>query len=191
MKKLLDTYLESIGLTRYKVSRATKISPTTLQRSSDKDAFTINPRILWGISLMIDKTPGKILDEIIKTEEENGMTTDEIQLFLSKIFKELGVNPYIYTNEDTVIAEIDLLGDDDPARFAVYTSEITTKDDVLQNLGQALRDFDHFEDGEGYYPDMYSDESTDKQPVTAEYMPVSKDSAKYLSRLGKKILNLE
>lgn len=190
MKKLLDTYLESIGLTRYKVSRATKISPTTLQRSSDKDAFTINPRILWGISLMIDKTPGKILDEIIKMEEENGMTTDEIQLFLSKIFKELGVNPYIYTSEDTVIAEIDLLGDDDPVRFAVYYDENITRCDILQNLGQAMRDFD-MQEGDNYYPTLYSDQASDKQLVTVEYMAISKESSDYLADIGKKILKLK
>lgn len=190
MKKILDTYLESIGLTRYKVSRLTGISPTTLQRSSDKDAFTINPRILWGISMITDKTPGEILDEIIKIEGENGMTTEEIQLVLSKIFKELGVNPYIYTNENTVIAEIDLLGDDDPVRFAVYTDEITSKDDVLQNLGQALRDFDTQEE-DGYYPGLYSDQATNHEPVTGEYMPISKESSDYLAGLGKKILNLK
>lgn len=189
MKKLLDTYLESIDLTRYQVGKATGISPTTLQRSSDKDAFTINPRILWGISMMTDKTPGQVLDEIIKIEEENDMTTDEIQLLLNNTFKEIGVKPYIYT-DNAVIAEIDLLGDDDSVRFVVYPGEDLNRNDVLQGLGQALQDFDHEED-DSFYPGMYSDQATDKQSVTAEYMGITKDSADYLADLGKKVLKLK
>ena len=83
-----------------------------------------------------------------------------------------------------------MLDDDDPVRFAVYTSGITTKDDVLQNLGQALRDFDTQEE-DGYYPSLYSDQATNHEPVTAEHMPISKASSDYLAGLGKKILNIK
>lgn len=174
IQKILDS-----SITSYRISKITGVTVSSI------GAMRRGERKIENMQLGIAEKLGQFYDE-----EMADMSMETIQIILSEAFKEIGVKPFIDTDDENIIIEFDLLGDDDPVRFAVYTSEITTKDDVLQNLGQALRDFDTQEE-DGYYPDMYSDESTDKQPVTAEYMPVSKDSAKYLSRLGKKILNLE
>lgn len=175
IQKILDS-----SITSYRISKITGVTVSSL------GAMRRGERKIENMQLGVAEKLGQFYDE-----EMTDMSTESIQIILSETFKEIGVKPFIDTDDENVIIEFDSLGDDDSVRFAVYTDEITTKVDVLQNLGQAMRDFDHFEDGEGYYPDIYSDQSTDKQSVTAEYMPISKESSDYLAGLGKKILNLE
>lgn len=69
MEKLLDTYLESKDLTRYKVSKETGISPTILQRAADKAALSINSRVLQAVGKALNKTPGQVLDDLIELEK--------------------------------------------------------------------------------------------------------------------------
>ena len=69
MKKLLDTYLKTIGTTRNEVSVEQGISTNALQRASEKDAESINFNILEGIGRMINRKPGEVLDELIKFEK--------------------------------------------------------------------------------------------------------------------------
>ena len=197
MKNLLGTYLKSNGLTRNKVGRTTPISATTVQRSSDKDALTINPRVLWAISLLIDKTPGQVLDDLIKLEEENDMTTEEIVLLMNKSLKSLGVDPLVTVEDlgqdadgnelEQVVVELELKGDDDPVRFVInpFVSEEVRKYDVLQDLSYAMADYDH-EEEDGYYPTS-RDSSEDHELVEPEYMAISQESADYLLKLSKGI----
>lgn len=175
IQKILDS-----SITSYRIGKITGVTVSSI------GAMRRGERKVENMQLGIAEKLGQFYDE-----EMADMSMETIQIILSEAFKKIGVKSFIDTDDENIIIEFDLLGDDDPVRFAVYTSEITSKDDVLQNLGQAMRDFEHFEDGEGCYPDMYSDESTNKQPVTAEYMPISKESSDYLAGLGKKILNLE
>ena len=195
MEKLLDTYLEKNDLTRYRLSKQTDLSPTTLQRSSDKDAFTINPRVLWGISLVTDKTPGKILDELIELEMENMMTAEEIVLLMTKTFKELNVKSFIYTedmgyNEPAVMIELDLPSEE-TVSFAInaYSEEETaTKDKVLFYLANGMKSFDEESDeDDGLLLPPYVDASENAPLVVSEYVGLSKEDADYLYDLGLKI----
>ncbi|WP_304057699.1 hypothetical protein [Levilactobacillus namurensis] len=197
MKNLLGTYLKSNGLTRNKVGRTTPISATTVQRSSDKDALTINPRVLWAISLLIDKTPGQVLDDLIKLEEENDMTTEEIVLLMNKSLKSLGADPLVTVEDlgqdadgnelEQVVVELDLKGDDDSVRFVInpFVSEEVRKYDVLQDLSYAMADYDHEADGD-FYP-TNRDDSEDHELIEPEYMGVSQESADYLYKLSSGI----
>lgn len=173
IQEILDS-----SITSYRVSKITGVTVSSI------GAMRRGERKVENMQLGIAEKLGQFYDE-----EMADMSMETIQIILSEAFKKIGVKPFIDTDDKNIIIEFDLLGDDDPVRFAVYTSEITTKDDVLQNLGQALRDFDTQEDG--YYPSLYSDQATNPEPVTAEYMPISKESSDYLAGLGKKILNLE
>lgn len=174
IQKILDS-----SITSYRVSKITGVTVSSI------GAMRRGERKVKNLQLGIAEKLGQFYDE-----EMAEMSIETIQIILSEAFKKIGVKPFIDTDDENVIIEFDLLGDDDPVRFAVYTSEITSKDDVLQNLGQALRDFDTQEE-DGYYPSLYSDQATNPEPVTAEYMPISKESSDYLAGLGKKILNLE
>ncbi|CAJ1188680.1 hypothetical protein FD33_GL000002 [Companilactobacillus paralimentarius DSM 13238 = JCM 10415] len=174
IQKILDS-----SITSYRISKITGVTVSSI------GAMRRGERKVENMQLGIAEKLGQFYDE-----EMADMSMETIQIILSEAFKKIGVKPFIDTDDENVIIEFDLLGDDDPVRFAVYTSEITTKDDVLQNLGQALRDFDTQEE-DGYYPSLYSDQATNPEPVTAEYMPISKESSDYLAGLGKKILNLE
>lgn len=174
IQKILDS-----SITSYRISKITGVTVSSI------GAMRRGERKVENMQLGIAEKLGQFYDE-----EMADMSTETIQITLSEAFKKIGVKPFIDTDDENIIIEFDLLGDDDPVRFAVYTSEITTKDDVLQNLGQALRDFDTQEE-DGYYPSLYSDQATNPEPVTAEYMPISKESSDYLAGLGKKILNLE
>lgn len=190
MKKLLDTYLNGLGLTRNQVSKKTGISATTLQRSSGKDAFTINPRVMWAISLMTDKTPGQTFDEIIELEKDTEMTTDEIVLLMNNTFKKLGVDPLITTedmgDDEQVVVELDLKSDDDPVRFVINGFvDDATRQNVLSDLSYVMDDYDH-EKEDGLYP-TYRDSEEPKELVEGEYMAVSEESSKYLADLSHRI----
>lgn len=197
MKNLLGTYLKSNGLTRNKVGRTTPISATTVQRSSDKDALTINPRVLWAISLLIDKTPGQVLDDLIKLEEENDMTVEEIVLLMNKSLKSLGADPLVTVEDlgqdtdgnelEQVVVELELKGDDDPVRFVInpFVNEEIRKYDVLQDLSYAMADYDHEDDGQ-LFP-TYRGSVEDHELVEPEYMGVSQESADYLYKLSSGI----
>lgn len=174
IQKILDS-----SITSYRVSKITGVAVSSI------GAMRRGERKVENMQLGIAEKLGQFYDE-----EMADMSVETIQIILNEAFKKIGVKPFVDTDDENVIIEFALLGDDDPIRFAVYTSKITTKDDVLQNLGQALRDFDTQEE-DCYYPSVYSDQATNHEPVTAEYMPISKGSSDYLAGLGKKILNLK
>lgn len=179
IQKILDS-----NLSAYIVGKITGVGNSSILQMRKGNRKVENMRL--GIAEKL----GDFYDE-----EMANMSTNGIQIILSSAFKKIGIKPFIDVTDigdgqDAVVVEIELLGDDDPIRFSIYVDKVETKDDVLQNLGQALRDFDTQEE-DGYYPSIYSDQATNHEPVTAEYMPISKGSSDYLAGLGKKILNLE
>ena len=68
-KNVLDQYLHAHGLNRNKVSKATGINPNTLQRASDMTAATdINGRVIEAVAQAAGKTPGTVLDSLIRIQ---------------------------------------------------------------------------------------------------------------------------
>lgn len=182
IQKILDS-----SITSYRISKITGVTVSSI------GAMRRGERKVENMQLGIAEKLGQFYDE-----EMADMSMETIQIILSEAFKKIGVKPFIDVidmgdGQDAVVVEIDLLGDDDPARFAVYVDEVETKNDVLQNLVEAMKDFDTYEDGEsypeeaGYYPDVFNDQNSNKQPVTAEYMPISKESSDYLCELANKL----
>lgn len=191
MKKLLDTYLESQGLTRYKISRATKIAATTLQRSSTREADDINPRVLFAVAEVLRTTPGKVLDDLIEMEMKNDMTTSEIKLLLIQTLSQADATALVTVEDmgdgdEAVVVEIDLPSGD-TVRFAVnnVADDQVISDDVLRDLSYAMSSFDHEEDGE-FYPDRQDEEA--RPLIDVEWMGLSDSDAKYLSEIGDSLV---
>lgn len=170
------------SITSYRIGKMAGVSDTSI------GGMRRGERKVENMQLGIAEKLGAFYDK-----QMEDMSTEAIQIVLGTAFKKIGIKPFIDTTEmgddeqDDVIIEIDVLDDDDPIRFVIYTNEIVSKEDVLENLSQAMRDFDNYEDGEGYYPDIYSDNSNNRQSVTAEYMAISKESSDYLSKLADKL----
>ncbi|MGD7020649.1 helix-turn-helix domain-containing protein [Levilactobacillus sp. LN180102] len=191
MKKLLDTYLASQGITRNKISRATKIATTTLQRSSTREADDINPRVLFAIAEVLHTTPGKVLDDLIKMEMKNDMTTSEIKLLLIQTLSQAGATALITVEDmgdgdEAVVAELDLPSGD-TVRFAVnnVANDKVICDDVLRDLSYAMSSFYHEEDGE-FYPDRQDEEA--RPLINVEWMGLSDSDAHYLSEIGDSLV---
>lgn len=174
IQKILDS-----SITSYRIGKITGVTVSSI------GAMRRGERKVENMQLGIAEKLGQFYDE-----EMADMSMETIQIILSEAFKKIGVKSFIDTDDENIIIEFDLLGDDDPVRFAVYYDENITRYDILQNLGQAMRDFD-MQEGDNYYPTLYSDQASDKQLVTVEYMAISKESSDYLADIGKKILKLK
>ncbi|CAA66754.1 hypothetical protein phig1ep11 [Lactobacillus phage phig1e] len=192
MEKLLDAYLSSLRLNRRQVSEQTGLNYTTLQRASDKDALMISPRILWGIAMMVDKTPGQVLDELIELEMKDSMTVEEIMLLMKDTFTRLGTNPLISSadmgdGDEAVEVELDLPSGE-TIRFDIYnySKEAASRFNVLRGLAAVMQDYDHKED-DGYYPTQTEFSAINVPLVSAEYMAVCKEDAEFLANLGAKL----
>ncbi|XHH97507.1 hypothetical protein ACEPPO_00950 (plasmid) [Limosilactobacillus fermentum] len=191
MKKLLDTYLASHEITRNKISRATKIATTTLQRSSTREADDINPRVLFAVAEVLRTTPGKVLDDLIELEMQNDMTTSEIKLLLIQTLSQADVTALITVEDmgdgdEAVVVEIDLPSGD-TVRFAVNNTadDQVISDDVMRDLSYAMSSFDHEEDGE-FYPDRQDEEA--RPLIDVEWMGLSDSDAKYLYEIGDSLV---
>lgn len=201
MEKLLDMYLEKNGLTRYQLSKQTHIGSTTLQRASDKDALMINPRVFGAISMVTDKTPGQVFDEIIKMEMENDMTTDEMVLLLNHTFNKAEINTVVHTDSvtidhdgedldvDQVLFEVELPGSD-WINFAInpWVESKVTKNDVLASVREAFEDYDNkYEDG--YYPTYREEKGQYEDPdfIQSEYTAVTKEQSAWLQSKADKL----
>lgn len=181
IQEILDS-----SITSYRISKMSGVTESSI------GAMRRGERKVENMQLGIAEKLGQFYDE-----EMADMSMETIQIILSEAFKKIGVKPFIDTDDigdgqDVVIVEIDLLGDDEPVRFSIYVDKIKNKDDVLQSLAEAMKDIDIY-DGEsypgeaGYYPGVFSDQANSKQPVTAEYMPISKESSDYLCELANKL----
>ena len=71
--KLLDTYLESNGTTRYQVAKANDVTPSKLQRAATYETIDgITTRVVIYVATALGKTPGTVLDELIALESATG-----------------------------------------------------------------------------------------------------------------------
>lgn len=70
MKDLLDIYLKQYDTNRYEVSKISGISQQVLSllNDNDKGSDSYTGRHLKAISMIVGKTPGEVMDEIIKLE---------------------------------------------------------------------------------------------------------------------------
>lgn len=186
MEKLLDTYLEKYNLKRYQVAKQTGIGTTTLQRSSDKVAFAINPRVYASVAEILHKTPGQVFDEIIRLEEDTDMTTEELKVLLSKVFADMHTDTYVYTEDMgdfvSVVAEI-TLPSDETVRFAVnmLPDQDITRDDVFSDLSDAMTDLPTDEDSVVEIQDAAS------RLVVPESIAVSEEDSQFLNELSGKL----
>lgn len=200
MEKLLDVYLKENGTNRNRIVRATSLAPRTLQRAvepwpdgRDREANEINPRVMFAVAEVLKKTPGRVYDELIEMEMKNDMTTDEVKLLLTGVLNASNADALVTVDDmgddqQTVVAEIELLSGED-IRFAVNKgSEPITKFDVLTDLSYVMDDYDHEDDGE-FFPSQ-PDEGVDRPLVDWEFVGVSREDSAYLSDLSNKIFKL-
>ncbi|GEP72054.1 hypothetical protein FD12_GL001371 [Lentilactobacillus rapi DSM 19907 = JCM 15042] len=189
MDKLLDTYLEKKNLNRYQIAKETGVAPTTLQRSSDKDALAINPRVYAAIAQVLNQTPGKIFDSIIKLEEDTDMTTEEAKLLLSKTLADLNIDAFVSIEDmgdyESVVAEI-TLPSEETVRFAVnmLPDQDITRYDVLNDLSDAMEDFPTNQD------DLDLNDHSEPKLIDAEAMVVDEVDQAYLNDLSKNIFSI-
>ncbi|EOS7966708.1 hypothetical protein ACNZ61_003006 [Enterococcus hirae] len=64
-----DVYLNSQGLTRYKVAMVSDVSSSTLQRPANSSTDRISGKIIKAVAKALDTTPGIVFDELILTEQ--------------------------------------------------------------------------------------------------------------------------
>lgn len=189
MDKLLDTFLEKKNLNRNQIAKETGIAPTTLQRSSDKDALAINPRVYAAVAQVLHQTPGQVFDSIIELEEDTDMTIEETKLLLSNTFAKLNVDAFVSIEDmgdfESVVAEI-TLPSEDTVRFAVnmLPDEDITRYDVFNDLSDVMDDFPTNED------DLDLNEHTEPKLIDAETMIVDETDQAYLNDLSKKIFSI-
>lgn len=67
---VIQEYLDSQNITRYEVSKKSGIAATTLQSAVDRENATdgLTGKVIKAIAKALDKTPGTVLDEILKIE---------------------------------------------------------------------------------------------------------------------------
>ena len=68
--KLIDVYLGRHGKKRYDVFKETGLSQQTLASANGKPAASLTGRILQAIGRTVGETPGRVLDEMLKIEQE-------------------------------------------------------------------------------------------------------------------------
>ncbi|MBU9788879.1 helix-turn-helix transcriptional regulator [Lentilactobacillus sp. G22-6] len=190
MDKLLDTFLEKKNLSRYQIAKETGIAPTTLQRSSDKDALAINPRVYAAIAQVLHETPGQVFDAIIGLEEDTDMTTEETKLLLSNTFAKLNANAFISIEDmgdyGSVVTEI-TLPSEETVRFAVnmLPEKTLTRFDTLTDLGYAMHDFPTDESDVTERGGFESIPAVDREAIA-----VTKEDSKFLDDLSNRILKI-
>lgn len=214
MEILLDTYLSSLGLTRNMVATLSGVAANTINRSKDKNAFTINPRVHYAIAMATGKSVDQVFKEIIDLEMNTDITIEEFKSFINRIFKENDIKAGIYNEDlgypiDAVVVEIALPSgdtvrfgihfinkddyDEDSISSPVYSDDsfVLTKDDILQELADSMSSYDNFNEDDGlYYPvELESAVGTKYTHKTDyEFMGVSKKDSEFLADLGKKLL---
>ncbi|MCO6542144.1 MAG: helix-turn-helix transcriptional regulator [Lactobacillus sp.] len=69
---IIQKYLDQNDITRYKISKLTGISNTTLQSAvTSKNGINgLTGKVIIAIAKALNKTPGTVLDEIIELENQ-------------------------------------------------------------------------------------------------------------------------
>ncbi|EAC6223248.1 hypothetical protein B4960_11345 [Listeria monocytogenes] len=73
MSGLIQKFLEGYGTTMYQVSKKTGMSNTTLLSANKKDVDRLSAKTIRAIAQSVGENPGKVLDDLIKMEDETGM----------------------------------------------------------------------------------------------------------------------
>lgn len=188
--KLFDQYLKSHGTTRAQVARDTGINASLLQRASDREASDINSHILFTLAEALNKTPGRVMDELIEMEMANDMTTDETKLLLVNALDEADATALVTVEDmgdgdEAIVAEIDLPSGETICFSANKGAEPITKYDVITQLSYAMDDYDHENDGQ-FFPSNPS-EGVERPLIDAQFTGVSKADSEYLTDLSSKI----
>lgn len=68
---VIDTYARNHGLTRYAIAKKTGVSPTMLQRASQKTVSKMSGEVFSALGQAAGQTPGTVMDELIRLEVDN------------------------------------------------------------------------------------------------------------------------
>lgn len=69
-KTALNEYMERYGLTRYRISKETDVSESTLQTAFNKDLDRCSIRVLRAVSVSAEVPLGDLIEELIAIEDE-------------------------------------------------------------------------------------------------------------------------
>lgn len=65
---MIDDFLKQFNLTRYQVAKISGVRATTLAMANDKPINSLSVRVLQALAVATGKTPGQVLDALIKQQ---------------------------------------------------------------------------------------------------------------------------
>lgn len=65
---MIDNFLKQFNLTRYQVAKISGVRATTLAMANDKPINSLSVRVLQALAMATGKTPGQVLDALIKQQ---------------------------------------------------------------------------------------------------------------------------
>lgn len=65
---MIDNFLKQFNLTRYQVAKISGVRATTLAMANDKPINSLSVRVLQALAMATGKTPGQVLDMLIKQQ---------------------------------------------------------------------------------------------------------------------------
>lgn len=65
---MIDDFLKQFNLTRYQVAKISGVGATTLAMANDKPINSLSVRVLQALAMATGKTPGQVLDILIKQQ---------------------------------------------------------------------------------------------------------------------------
>jgi len=63
---MIDNFLKKYNLTRYQVAKISGVPESTLVSANDSHINSLSVRVIQALSMATGKTPGAVLDELIK-----------------------------------------------------------------------------------------------------------------------------
>lgn len=65
---MIDDFLKQFNLTRYQVAKISGVRASTLAMANDKPINSLSVRVLQALAMATGKTPGQVLDDLIKQQ---------------------------------------------------------------------------------------------------------------------------
>ncbi|GEN94672.1 helix-turn-helix transcriptional regulator [Pediococcus ethanolidurans] len=65
---MIDNFLKKYNLTRYQVAKISGVPESTLVSANDSHINSLSVRVLQALAMATGKTPGAVLDELIKQQ---------------------------------------------------------------------------------------------------------------------------
>jgi len=65
---MIDNFLKKYNLTRYQVAKISGVPESTLVSANDSHINSLSVRVIQALSMATGKTPGAVLDELIKQQ---------------------------------------------------------------------------------------------------------------------------